>query len=72
MLTVSDRTPDARISLRVPGGWGVYTGGFVPREGGAHAVEVQCVETGRKASSTLTAQRGRNLCEVGTCRRPPA
>ena len=40
-----------------PGGWGVYTGGFVPREGGAHAVEVQCVETGRKASSTLTAHQ---------------
>ncbi len=36
-----------------PGGWGVHTGGYVPREGGVHAVEVHCLETGRKVAATL-------------------
>lgn len=36
-----------------PGGWGVFNGAFTPHEGGAHAIEVQNVATGRKAASTL-------------------
>ncbi len=37
-----------------PGGWGVYTGGFVPRRGGTYNLAVREERTGREAESTLT------------------
>ncbi len=42
------------VPLRVSeGGWGVFTGTFVPRRGGKHAVTVMCEETGRTVSTDM-------------------
>ncbi len=35
------------------GGWGVFTGTFVPRRGGKHTVTVACEETGRTVSAEM-------------------
>ncbi|MCX6997659.1 MAG: VWA domain-containing protein [Kiritimatiellaeota bacterium] len=52
-----------------PGGWGVSTGGYVPRAGGAYAVEAQCVETGRKVAATLHVHQPQRE-QVGRPARP--
>ncbi len=41
------------------GGWGVFTGAYVPAEGGLHKVEVVCEETGRRVSTKLNVHQPR-------------
>ena len=37
-----------------PGGWGVFTGSFVPREDGTYDITIVCDAAGRKARTQLT------------------
>jgi hypothetical protein len=57
------KTPGGRaesIELNAEaGGWGVFTGAFVPAEGGVHEVEVRCEETGRSVSTKLSVHQPR-------------
>lgn len=41
------------------GGWGVFTGSFVPRRGGSHNVKVSCDETGRHVQTEILVERSR-------------
>ena len=60
-VRVSVRAPSGRAETLdlapEPGGWGVHTGTFVPHEGGAHTIEVQCIETGRKVTTTVNVHQ---------------
>lgn len=51
---------EQRIALAPEeGGWGTYAGTFVPREGGSHAVRVECRETQREARATVEIRKPR-------------
>ena len=52
-----------------PGGWGIFTGSVVPREGGRHELTVRCKETGRTAQATVAVSRPRTE-KVGRPARP--
>lgn len=48
----SGRAESLRLASE-PGGWGVYTGAFTPREGGRHRITITCEEANRELTTEL-------------------
>jgi uncharacterized membrane protein len=63
-VTITDGTGGTEtLELNAePGGWGVFTGSFVPREGGDYGVEVACPGADRRIKSALRVSSPRREC----------
>jgi hypothetical protein len=74
-VTVLIRAPSGgteTVRLMAPGeqgAWGVFSGGWTPREAGSHALTLECVETGDRLEASLFVQ-GTPGEAVGEAARP--